>query len=148
VLQLLLPQSTSTSPSTTTTLDPLLARDPVLLPLALQAASACLDMQGREAGKAVCGFVRRAAALAAAPSDTEAGAALRRLFMGPVGRVENGGQPRGMWLTLGLMTGVCGAMPSWMLDDLIGALASLFQSFGAQTAGGCVCVCLWMNRVR
>jgi hypothetical protein len=45
-------------------------------------------------------------------------------------------------LTLGLLSGVCGAMPSWMLDDLIAALAALFQAFGAEAAGGCV-VLVW-----
>lgn len=48
------------------------------------------------------------------------------------------GDGHGVWLMLGLLSGVCGAMPSWMLDHLIAALAALFQAFGAEAAGGCV----------
>jgi hypothetical protein len=88
----------------------------------LATAVQCLDATDKEAGKAVLGFLRAAAQMGGE------GGLLRDLL------AQQAGAP----VMCGLLTGVCGAMPCWMLDELVATMVAFCVACGRELVCRCV----------
>ncbi|CAN0239362.1 unnamed protein product [Scytosiphon promiscuus] len=88
----------------------------------LSVAVSGLAVRHRGPARAVLGLIQACCSQRKIPQFTEAFSALLR------------GTALGVSLSRGLLSGMCGAMPSWMLDDLVLTVRSLFDSLSPALA--------------
>ncbi|CAB1097142.1 unnamed protein product [Ectocarpus sp. CCAP 1310/34] len=92
----------------------------------LSVAVSGLAVRHRGPARAVLGLIQACCSQRKSPQFTATFSALLR------------GTALGVALARGLLSGMCGAMPSWMLDDLVLTVRSLFDSLSPAAASSCI----------